>query len=187
MGMRQALSAAEVLTCDCFKTSGDLFRHLKSFSAFFTSYLSYPGLSKCLILQPVMCMGFPGGSAGKESTCNVGDLGSIPELGRSPWRREWLPTPVFWPREFHGLYSYGVAKSQTRLHNFHFHAFGRPRVPKLSELPHMTMKNFTGFSFSRHILHLSQALFSACSQDWLISEKKIADDYKFVMQLFSLF
>ena len=29
-------------------------------------------------------MGFPSGSDGKESTCNVGDLGSIPELGRSP-------------------------------------------------------------------------------------------------------
>ena len=28
--------------------------------------------------------GFPGGSAGKESTCNVGDLGLIPGLGRSP-------------------------------------------------------------------------------------------------------
>ena len=29
-------------------------------------------------------LGFPGGSAGKESTSNVGDLGSIPGLGRSP-------------------------------------------------------------------------------------------------------
>ena len=28
--------------------------------------------------------GFPGGSVGKESACNVGDLGSIPGLGRSP-------------------------------------------------------------------------------------------------------
>ena len=28
-------------------------------------------------------MGFPGGSDCKESTCNVGDLGSIPGLGRS--------------------------------------------------------------------------------------------------------
>ena len=28
--------------------------------------------------------GFPGGSNGKESACNVGDLGSIPGLGRSP-------------------------------------------------------------------------------------------------------
>ena len=29
-------------------------------------------------------MGFPGGSAGKESACSAGDLGSIPVLGRSP-------------------------------------------------------------------------------------------------------
>ena len=29
-------------------------------------------------------MAFPGGSAGTESACNVGDLGSIPGLGRSP-------------------------------------------------------------------------------------------------------
>ena len=29
-------------------------------------------------------MGFPYGSAGKESTCNVGDVGSIPGLGRPP-------------------------------------------------------------------------------------------------------
>ena len=29
-------------------------------------------------------LGFPGGSAGKESACNVGDLGSMPRLGRSP-------------------------------------------------------------------------------------------------------
>ena len=29
-------------------------------------------------------MGFPGGSDGEESTCNAGDLGSIPRLGRSP-------------------------------------------------------------------------------------------------------
>ena len=24
-------------------------------------------------------------------------------VGKIPWRREWLPTPVFWPVEFHGL------------------------------------------------------------------------------------
>ena len=28
-------------------------------------------------------VGFPGGSADKESTCNAGDMGSIPGLGRS--------------------------------------------------------------------------------------------------------
>ena len=31
-----------------------------------------------------LVMGFPGGSEGKASACNAGDLGSIPELGRSP-------------------------------------------------------------------------------------------------------
>ena len=49
--------------------------------------------------------GFPCGSAGKASACNVGDLASIPGLGRFPWRRERLPIPVFWPGEFHLLYS----------------------------------------------------------------------------------
>ena len=29
-------------------------------------------------------LGFPGGADGKESACNVGDLGSIPGLGRTP-------------------------------------------------------------------------------------------------------
>ena len=31
-----------------------------------------------------LSMGFPGGSAGKESTCNTGDLGLIPGSGKSP-------------------------------------------------------------------------------------------------------
>ena len=50
-------------------------------------------------------LGFPCGSAGKESACNARDLGLIPGLGRFPWRRERLPTPMFWPGEFHGLCS----------------------------------------------------------------------------------
>ena len=62
---------------------------------------------------PVL-LGFPGGSAGKESTCSVGDLGSIPGVGKIPWRRERLLTPVFWPGEFHGLYSpWGCKESDT--------------------------------------------------------------------------
>ena len=44
-------------------------------------------------------MGFPGGSVGKKSACNAADLGSVPELGSPPWRREWLPTPVLLPGE----------------------------------------------------------------------------------------
>ena len=39
-------------------------------------------------------LGFPYGSAGKESAYNVGDLGN-PWVGKIPWRRERLPIPVF--------------------------------------------------------------------------------------------
>ena len=50
-----------------------------------------------------MYLGFPDRSVGKESSCNAGDLGSIPGLGRSPGEGIKLPTPVFWPGEFQGL------------------------------------------------------------------------------------
>ena len=49
-----------------------------------------------------LAMGFPGGSDGKESSCNAGDTSSLPGLVRFPWRREWLLTPVFLYGEFHG-------------------------------------------------------------------------------------
>ena len=68
-------------------------------------------------------MGFPGGSDGKESTCNAGEPGFDPRVGFFPWRREWLPTPVLLPGEFHGQRSlvgymvHRVTKSQTRLSN----------------------------------------------------------------------
>ena len=39
--------------------------------------------------------------------------------GKIPWRRERLPTPVFWPGEFQELYA--VTKSLTQLRDFHFH------------------------------------------------------------------
>ena len=52
-----------------------------------------------------MNQGFPGSSAGKESACMCGRPEFNPWVGKVSWRRERLPTPVFWPGEFHGLYS----------------------------------------------------------------------------------
>ena len=43
----------------------------------------------------------PGGSDGKESACNARDLG-LSRVEKILWRREWLPTSVFLPGEFHG-------------------------------------------------------------------------------------
>ena len=49
------------------------------------------------------CKLFPGGSDGKECL-QCRRPGFHPWVGKTPWRRERLPTPVFWPGEFHGLY-----------------------------------------------------------------------------------
>ena len=50
-------------------------------------------------------LGFPGGSDGKKNLPATRETGFDPWVGKIPWRRDWLPTPVFWPGEFHGLYS----------------------------------------------------------------------------------
>ena len=47
-------------------------------------------------------LGLPGGSDGKEAACRCRRCGIDPSVGKIPWRREWLPTPVFLPGEFHG-------------------------------------------------------------------------------------
>ena len=47
--------------------------------------------------------GLPCGSAGKESTCNAGHLGSIPGLGRSPGEGKSYPLQFSNTGEFHGL------------------------------------------------------------------------------------
>ena len=81
---------------------------------------------KCVLVCS-LC-GLPGGSAGKESACNEGDLGSIAGLGRSPgegkgYRQATNSSILAW--RFHGVYSFpgidhGVAKSWTQLSNFHW-------------------------------------------------------------------
>jgi len=44
-----------------------------------------------ILLSHMIKKGFSGGLAGKESTCNVGDLGLIPGLGRSPGEGKGYP------------------------------------------------------------------------------------------------
>ena len=70
-------------------------------------------------------LGFPGGSDSKESTCNAGDLGSIPGLGRSPGEGNGYPLQyscLEYPMD-RGAWRatvHRVTKSQTRLSDFHF-------------------------------------------------------------------
>ena len=58
-------------------------------------------------------LGFPGGSAGKESTCNAGDLGSIPGLGRSPGEGKDYPLQYSGLKNSSNCTVHGVAKSRT--------------------------------------------------------------------------
>ena len=57
---------------------------------------------------------------GKEYACNVGDLGLIPGLGRSPGEEKGYPIQYSGLDYFMGCIVHGVTKSQTQLSNFHF-------------------------------------------------------------------
>ena len=65
--------------------------------------------------------GFPCGSAGEESACNAGDLGSIPGLGRSPGERKGYPLQYSGLENSMDCMVHEVAKSHTRLSDFHLH------------------------------------------------------------------
>ena len=66
-------------------------------------------------------LGFSVGSDCKESTCNVGDTGSIPGLGRSPGEGNSYPPQYPGLENSTGCTVRGVSKSRTQLSNFPFH------------------------------------------------------------------
>ena len=83
-------------------------------------------LSLLLIILSTLnvIIGFPGGSDGKESVYNAGDLGLTPESGRSPGEGNGNPFPYSclknsMDREAWWATVYGAAKSRTQLSDFH--------------------------------------------------------------------
>ena len=101
---------------------------------------------------------FPGSSAGKESTCNAGDPGSIPGSGRATGEGKGYPL------QYSGLENSmdsGVAKSQTPLSNFHFH-FGLcqldarkpPPSPRHRPTPAMATENVSRHCFTSPVTKL---------------------------------
>ena len=83
-------------------------------------YHCHVGVHRIFLSSHVECpRGFPGGSDGKESACNVGDPGWIPGLGRSPGEGNGHPPPVFLPgkpqgqRTLAGYRPWGCKKSDT--------------------------------------------------------------------------
>ena len=78
-----------------------------------------------LLIAKIRCwfstwLGFPCGSDGKESTCNVGDLDSIPGLGRSPGEGNSYPLQYSGLENSMDCIVHGVSKNWTQLSDFHF-------------------------------------------------------------------
>ena len=73
------------------------------------------------MLSTPVFLGFPCGSAGKEFACSVGDLGSIPGLGRSPGERKGYPLQYSGLENSMDYIVHGVTKSWTGLSDLHFH------------------------------------------------------------------
>jgi len=69
--------------------------------------------AKLILSFFLFAMGFPCGSAGKESACNSGDLGSIPALGRSPGEGKGYPLQYSGLENSVDCIVHGVEKSQT--------------------------------------------------------------------------
>ena len=61
-----------------------------------------------------------------KSPLQRGRPGFSPWVGKIPWRRERLPTPVFWPGEVMDCIVQGVAKSRTPPRDFHVTGFVLP-------------------------------------------------------------
>ena len=77
-------------------------------------------------LPTTVFLGFPGGSAGKESTCNAGDLDLIPGLGRSPGEGKGYQLQCSGLEYYLDCIVHGVTKNQTQLSDFHFHCSLEP-------------------------------------------------------------
>ena len=83
------------------------------------------GTTESLLCFLVYCrgsvfVGFSYGSACKESTCNVGDLGLIPGLGKAPGEGKGYPFQYSGLENSMDCIVHGVAKSWTELSDFHF-------------------------------------------------------------------
>ena len=71
-------------------------------------------------------LGFPGGSDGKESTYSVGDLDSIPGLGRSPGEEKGYLLQYSGLENSMDCLVHGVTKNWTHLSDFHFQSNQEP-------------------------------------------------------------
>ena len=87
--------------------------HLLEFQTELISLFSLFKLKYSISVTVVLVMGFPCGSAGKKSTCNVGDLGLIPGFERSPGEGKGYPLWYSGLENSMNCIVHGVSKSRT--------------------------------------------------------------------------
>ena len=98
----------------------------------FLSPASCPTVNAADYIQfSTVSLGFPGGSDGKASDCNAGDLGSIPGSGRSLGEGNGHPLQLLLPGKFHGWrsllgYSPWGRKESDTTERLHFHCLTEP-------------------------------------------------------------
>ena len=117
-------SKASVLQCSAFVTIQISHPYITTGKTVALTRRTFVGKAMSLLFNMLSRLGFPCGSAGKESACNEGDLGSIPGLGRSPREGKGYPLQYSGLENYIGCVVHGVAKSWTRLRDFHFHFTG---------------------------------------------------------------
>ena len=117
------------------------------------SHLGNPSL-----ILPMKSQGSLGGSAGKDSTCNAGDLGSIPGFGRFHGEGNSYPLQYSGLENSMDCIAHGVARSQTQLNDFHCHEIpsirnvsSRMEHPLTLHLPMTTAPQ----NFLTHLAHIT--------------------------------
>ena len=121
-------------------------------------------------------------------------------VGKIPWRRESLPTPVFWPGEFHGIYSPWDHKELNMISTLSFHFTRHPVLVLLNHeglLISLTqlhdrlweLKGWTEWLQSLG-LYLTYHLFSQLEQklldigiSWVLWSCTAEEDYKTVFRV----
>ena len=119
--------------------------------------------------------GFPCGSAGKESTCKVGDLCSIPGLGRSPGEGKSYPLQYSGLENSMDCIVYGVTKSQTWLSDFHFQRKLDRRIHKVQILP--KGKKANGNRNNSELPKMTLPLPKVVNSSWTKMAKAVMDVY----------
>ena len=125
--------------------------YLSGIIFFYSPPFSFWSRIHCFLLSSLR-RSSPGSLGGKESTCNVGDPGLIPGLGKIPWRRKGQPSPVFLPGKSHGqrsMVGYSPWRLQRAGHDWVTFAFFSYLLYQVSSVQAFVL----ALSYSLHILY----------------------------------